>query len=332
MTIEFSDDFTVVDRSTLERFADCPMQGRLDEKHKHSLPGIAWGGQEIHEAISRTIQIYIDSSGVISPFELKQEMESQLWSARSDLQPEAIRGFSRSIYAFAQYLSEIHFENILRFDGGEGMKSGQLAWDFDTLKVCVTSEVDFLHSTPSPSLLSEIDWKTGWKKWTEEDVRSSFQFQLHAFLVLMNYPEVEALRVVIWNTRHRTKTWDVDFRRDQLEPIRFRIMKAIENWWKFRSMEIEDVPAWPVTEKCELCDYAIHCPVADGEIVDVNNDPQAFVEQMVVLTQRLDSMKKAGKSYVKLHGDIWTLNGDAFGFDKPQSKRKVLAFYSQKED
>ena len=340
MTFEFlDDDYTVLDRSILQMYAECPAQARLSETHPWSMPAIAESGVEIHRAISRIITIYIESQGVLSPNDLRNEIETELWESRTDLQPEVINGFKYSIYKFAEYLTGLHFQNILRYDGGEGelsgqlsWESGQLSWDFETLKARVTSELDLLHATESPSLLAEIDWKTGRKKFTEQTVRESFQFQLHAFLVLMNYPDAEAVRISVWNTRFNLVSWAVEFRRSDLGPICTRIQMAIQNWWENRLKPIEDVPAWPVREKCRICDYALHCPAADAEIKEVHYDPKEWVKRMIVVKKRLKEMEDLAKSYVEVNGDIRTDDGDIYGFEKPKTTKRVASFYRTKKE
>ena len=333
MSFEFiDDDYTVLDRSILEMYAECPAQARLSESHPCSMPAIAESGEATHHAISRTVTTYIESSGVLSPNQLRDEIRTELQESRTDLQPQTIEAFRKSVWTFSEYLTGIHFQNILRYDGGEGLLSGQLSWDFEQLKIRVTSELDLLHATESPSLLAEVDWKTGWKKFTEKDVRESFQFQLHAFLVLMNYPDVEAVRISAWNTRYNTVSWAVEFRRDFLEPIRVRILKACQNWWNYRQTPIKDVPAWPVREKCRICDYALHCPAADSEIKDVQADPQAWVKRIIVIKKQIKELETLAKEHVKLHGDIRTDEGDIFGFDKPKSTKKIASLYRIKDE
>jgi len=333
MTFDFlDDDYTVLDRSILQMYAECPAQARLSETHSCSMPAIAESGEEIHRAISRTITTYIESQGVLSPHDLRNEIERELWESRTDLQPEVINGFRYSIYKFSEFLTGLHFQNILRFDGGAGELSGQLSYDFESLKVRVTSELDLLHATDSPALLAEIDWKTGRKKFNEQAVSESFQFQLHAFLVLMNYPEVEAVRISVWNTRYNLVSWAVEFRRTDLGPIRTRIQMAIQNWFENRLTPIEDVPTWPVREKCRICDYAIRCPAADIEVKDCSYDPKLWVKRMIVVKKRLKEMEDLAKSYVKVNGDIRTDAGDIYGFDKPKTTKRTASFYRTKKE
>lgn len=333
MSFDFiDDDFAVLDRSTLDGYATCPAQARLSDMYRNAMPAIAEAGEEIHQAISRVITTYIESQGVLSPNDLRNEIGIELWQSRTDLQPSVIEGFKYSIWKFSDFLTGLHFSNILRFDGGEGVLSGQLSYDFESLKVRVTSEIDLLHATESSSLLSEIDWKTGRKMFTEQDVRDSFQFQLHAFLVLMNYPDVEAVKISAWNTRFNLISWAVEFRRKDLEQIRVRIQMAIQNWALNKSKPIESVPAWPVQEKCRICDYALHCPAADADIKDVQTNPQGWVKRMIAVKKRLKYMEDLAKSYVKVNGDIRTTDGDIYGFDKPKSTKRIASFYRPPKD
>lgn len=323
MTTLFDSGYPVVDRSTLERYASCPAQARfVDDGQVRAAGLIAASGSEVHNAISKTITSYIDQQGTLSPSAVREMLEVNLRGTRPDVQPDAIKGFRASTWAFADYLANIHFQNVLHWDGGKGEKSGQLAFDFDDLQLRVTSEVDLLHTTAAPDLLAELDWKSGWKMWSVEDVRDSFQFGLHAFLILKNYEAVKAVRIAIWNTRMGKRTWPTEFTRGDLPAIEARIRAAAGFYLQYREMPPELAETWPVIEKCQICPAAHLCPAADKDAKEISENPAAFVDQMVAVGAKYDAMVKIASKYVDKNGDIVTPSGAAFGTGKPKAARK----------
>jgi len=316
-------EMTILDRSTLEAWATCPFAAAGREAGLVTSVGlIARAGEEVHQAIGRTLRSYLDSDGMLSLSDLVHIAGIEIRSSQPDVQPEAVKAFRASMWAFIRYVTGLHFVNILRFDGGEGKRSGQLAWDVESLGVRVTSEVDLLHATPSKALLSEVDWKSGWKCWTAEAVRDSFQFQLHAWLIFNNYPDVEGVQVTIWNLRTNRRAWPVEFERRDLQAINTRMLSAIEQWGRYHGKPLDDVPTWPAREKCPICDTAAICPAADGDIVDLRTDPGHFVDVMHAVECRFNAMKKLAAAYVTENGDIMSPSGMAFGPGKPKADRK----------
>jgi hypothetical protein len=316
----------VLDRSTLEAWALCPWQAKAIEEHRVTAwPLLPVIGEEIHQAISRATHTWVDSGGILSPSELRDTVEAELLAARPDVQPEALEGFRASIYAWASHLHKIHPENILGMDGGESRgKSGQLSVDFNDLGVRVTSELDLLYAGESVELLHEVDWKTGHKIHTAGDVRHSFQFTLHAVLVLEVFPNVQALEVVVWNTRTNRPTYRVEFRRERLGEYRARVRMAIQA----RATEYDTPTPWPALEKCEQCPAAALCPVAHEPLRDVRRDPAGAVLQLVALEAKADAIKKLLAGHVDGAGQDIVAEGVAFGRRKPSSRKPNATLYA----
>lgn len=322
-------DLTVVDRSTLERYATCPAQARLCETAVRSVHSIAESGEQAHRAIGQLVASYIDSGGFLSPSELQEELRVNLRSARPDVQPDVVDSVLRSTYRIVQTLTSTNPLNILRFDGGEAEQSGQLAADIESLGMRYTSEIDLLLATPSKRVLDEWDWKTGHKHWTVHDIAQSFQFQSHAWLVFQNYPEVEQLNVRVFNTRSGYATWETTFGRDEMRKIEIRIRSAAGEWFQYHEADPKRVPAWPARDKCSLCDAAALCPVVDQDIADVHQKPGEFLDQLCAIKERVKAMEKLAGAYVESTGrDIVSPTGVAFGFNKPPGSSKPRkAFY-----
>jgi hypothetical protein len=326
MPIEIEDDVLTIDRTTLEQYGNCPAQAVLLEHGNGRIVGeIAVVGDEVHKAIGDTVGLYIESGGTMDRKALLEELETNLRSSRPDVQPQVVKAFQRSCWSFSDWLWRLSSANILRYDGGRGDRSGQLSVDFDmgTETVRVTSELDMLHSTASPELLQEIDWKTGWKPWTAESVQDSFQFQVHAFLVFENYPEIQGLRVAIWSRRINGLTWSTEFKRAYLKPIETRIRYAIGDWLRWRSAKDgAKAETRPTAEKCRICPVSHKCPVVDLEIPEMFGNPGKWLDKLAAVDAAGDAIRKRLGTLVDLTGRDVIGTGIGFGNEKPKTARK----------
>lgn len=316
------DDWIVLDRSTLERAANCPFQAAAIEQGRVNNNSLATAaGQECHEAFSKTIRDWIETEGALEPHELRSALVGNLNEARPDVQPAVIAGAKASVYDFAKFLWKIHPGNILRFDGGADVnRCGQLATDIEP-KYRITSELDLLYSGESPELLHELDYKCGWKIHTAAEVANSFQFNLHALLVFENYEAVNGLEVRVWNTRTNQQTFRVTFYRDRMASFRIRLLSAIASYEQ--NVRGPEPPYWPAEEKCSLCPAASLCPVSGDDVREVATDPRGSLRRLIALDAKADAWRKLLAAHVDATGqDI--LDGDAgFGRNKPASGRKL---------
>jgi hypothetical protein len=313
-------DLILADRSQLERWATCPWQAKaVDDGRCKTVGMAAEAGQAIHDALSSVTRDWIDSNGAHSPADLRNDLEFALRSARPDVQPDAIKGMMPSLWAWAKFIEGIHPGNILRFDGGEDVgRSGQLAWDIPDLGVRVTSELDLLYSSPSPEVVEEVDYKTGHKMHGVDDVAASFQFQLHALLVLNHYPEVNALSMRVWDTRANRLTYRVMFPRNRLHDYAYRVRSAVDVW----RTHADNPPAWPALEKCQACPAASLCPVADEPLAQ---ESPALLRQLIATEARADAIRQVLSARVDADGQDVVCGNVAFGRRKPKTERKAPA-------
>lgn len=331
---EIDDDSVVVlDRSTLERFALCPAQARLIDSgrvNNHSM--IAAAGEAVHQAFSAAVTEYIQDFS-LPHWEIAETALSALRSARPDIQPEALAAGRGTIRAWARWLSTIHYRNILRYDGGEGGRSGQLSADLPMgdLTLRITSELDLLCATESHEVVREIDYKSGWKKWGIEAIATSFQFGMHAWLIFQNYPDVQAVQVRVWNCRTNDLSYPVLFDRKREQELEIRIHSAAGYYVLYRNSDVSAVPVWPAIDKCSICSAAALCP-ASLHAGDLIRDPAGYVDLMVARAAKLAEMEKFAARYVDQTGvDILSPTGAAFGVNKPKQNRKpTKALYSVK--
>jgi len=316
----------VLDRSTLEQWATCPMQARLIATGKvNHFSAIANSGEEVHVAFSEALKAYLGSHGQMSPAELADEARNNLRMARPDVQPDAIRGAQRAVYDWAKFISAKAPSSFMAFDGGEGDLCGQLSWDAGG--VIVTSELDLLTSGPgSPELVYLDDYKTGHKMHSAADVANSFQFQLHAVLVFENFEAVQAVSVSVWNTRTNRRTYRHQFERRDSDSFKGRISGALSQYYNYNHLPIERVPTWPEQVKCSFCDACQACPLPfTGQPED---SPEQMVDRLVVLEESTSRIKKTLNKLVDETGlDILTANGNAYGTRKPKERKPTKSIY-----
>lgn len=339
-TAEASEKLPELDRSELEAFSLCPASAVISQSKLYVEATDAMNsGQAVHDVISQAIAEWIETQGWIGGDQghnqtryLADWIRGQATMARPDVQPDVMDALKGSAYAIAEFIAELHPNNIMRFDGGTGRRSGQIGWNVPSIGRCITSELDLLVATPSKEVLDEHDWKSGQRRtWTAAEVRNSFQFGLHAWLVLRNYPDVNTLNVTIWPTRNVKSRCSVQFFRNDLQALENRILTAAQYWAAYNGKPLETVPAWPSAEKCRLCSGAAFCPLEPPQ--DVADDPAAYVGALVALGAKIDAMKEAAIAHVELTGrDIITDDGLAFGFNKPIERKARAALYYSADD
>lgn len=326
----------------------------------------------ISAAIADYVSSHLSADGKEPPMgirDLKESIERYLWNSRADVQPDVIDSCKYAAYKIAEYIAYssdgttgIHPLNILAFDGGEGISvreakkdelgeivlneagratfeerslSGQLHLDFTHghQTVRLTCEVDLLHSTRTPKLLRMIDWKTGYAKWTEAAIQSSFQLgTFYPLLALETYQDAEAVDVVVCNTRQGGNGWTmpVRFFRHDVGRLRRRVQTAIDAFMLNRSLPLHQVAATPSREACRLCDAAALCSVCDEDIREIKKDPVAATDKLYALTRAIEEIESTLKTCCK-GGDIVTPSGNAFGYQKPKRETKPTAkFYQSK--
>lgn len=322
----------IIDRSTLERYADCPHQGYLVERKMVSTGGMdAEVGSAVHDELSAAVAMR--RYNACDPRELREWIEEGALKSRPDLQPEVVAALRRA-YPIVDLIcrhpsgSPRSFEDILRFDGGDDEAAGQLAADIlpadDTRgAVRLTAELDLLMAGASVEELELVDWKSGWRHWTASDVKDSFQFQQYAWLVFRCYPAVQRVRVRVYMTRDGLATSAVEFTRDRdFWQINARLLSAATIYLEHHKAEDpETVPAWPLPDRCSLCPAAQRCRVAHEPERELAVDPVAYLQQYVVLQAATDRMRAAMISVVRKQGRDIVGDGVAFGTGKPKAAR-----------
>lgn len=320
----------IIDRSTLERWADCPHAAHLIASGAVSNGGrMAEVGSAVHAIISGAVALRAEHAA--TPAQMREHIETEAQRSRPDIQPDVIAAMRRTYPLVMAICSQPDSgeprapEDLLRYDGGKGARSGQLAADFGGVRL--TCEVDLLTSTPSPEEVDLWDWKSGWKHWTAMSVLASFQFNFYSYLVLRNYPKVNTVRVRVFMTRTGETTGVVVFRRERdMYPTGARIGQAVELYQRHAGEKsAEDVPAWPSPDKCRVCDAVLVCKVASEPEADVAREPEQAVRQLVVLDARLAHLRKALSAQVRARGEDYKFGDVCYGVGAPKGKPRATA-------
>lgn len=325
--IDFGDapETPLLDRSTIEQYANCPAAARMIEQGKvNNHSRLSATGQAVHDAFKQTIDEYVDSRGAMQFSDLRDALFNWVSAARPDIQPDAVAAIQGAVYPWCKMIASTNVNNILRYDGGEGDRKGQIAHDICGVRL--TCELDLLIASPSPEVIYLYDYKTGHKHWTEETVRSSFQFAFYSYLTLKTYPEVDAVRVKIWNTRLRQLTYGVFYNRSDVTALEGRIVGAIGAWRDYHNSD--KAPAWPTVDKCCICPAAALCPVAGLDISECAANPGAFLDATNAVQETLKARTKLLAAHVKKTGEEIVGSGSLrFGVGKVSARKPSAKIY-----
>ncbi len=328
------EEFPIIGRSELERFAVCPRQARLSDTYQNPVSEPAEVGQQIHDAIGYTVGTWVDSNGTLNRGEIAEEFRTHLDATRPDLQPQALDAVSPGFaWKLAGILGDIHPANILRYDGGPGAQSGQFgAVEIPGYGLRLTAEADLLTATESPEVVDLYDWKTGRQSWDFERVATCFQFNVYAWLTLQNYPAVNCVRVVVLDTRRNRETYRVEFDRRRMPAMQSRIQSAAGYWQRYRDADPATCEAWPTLEKCRICDVAAVCDDCGDQIGEAAASPEAYLDRTVAIKAVLDARESILRGVREERGeDIVSPLGNAYGRDKPRAARKQPAGFYESE-
>jgi hypothetical protein len=320
----------VIDRSTLERWANCPQQAAMiEEKGEQIVGDIANAGSEIHRVMGEVMRLRQDKG--MPEDTLRDYMHVEALKCRPDVQPTVAPALKGYAYDFCRFLCRTpagegrHPDDILRYDGGKMDRSGQCATQFTPASdvdggVILTCEVDLLLSGASKRDAELHDWKGGWKHWTATDVRNSFQFgTFYPFVVMALYPDLEQLHVVVHSVRHKAMTLPVTMERRHMDGWGDRLHQACNSYLGVR--EGADPEAWPSIEKCRICPVSGDCRWVGADADDIPD----LVKKYMVSKKNVDGMKKKLDAHVRVHGDIILEEGVAYGTNKPKPAPRFSA-------
>ena len=327
----------LLDRSPLERYATCPFHGHACETGKVMTEAEpAASGIEAHKALAAVVDAFVRGDPEMVEAGMVGAQQS-----RPDVQPDVLAAVRPGLWRLAQALKHIEIgdppcvlrnpADVLRYQGGQGDRTGQVAWDLfpaagQRPATRLTSEIDVLLATPAADEMEEWDFKTGHANWAAGDIRASFQFPFHAWLAFKNYPGLNRLWVRVYMSRFGSFTGAACFSRRDLSDIEARLVGAV----RAREDAAKAVAAgkqpetWPWPSKCEICDAARLCPRLAGQW-KMMDDPGAFVTGLALREQQVEADTKALVNLCQSTGK--TFEGDGFAFGrKPPAKETKASF------
>jgi len=328
-----------LDRSLLERYATCPFQALAVETGLVKDGGFeADSGTECHRVIGEGIDHYLRGGDFIDY--CRQEIPKM----RPDVQHDAGPNLWRSVHGLARLLRwtvppgpdcpegvRRSPEDIIRYQGGQGEQTGQVSWPLLPAtatrgQIIVTSEVDLLLAE-SASEMTEIDFKRH-KVFTGADIKASFQFRLHAWLLFHIHAELEVLRTKVWNVPKGSITPAAVFARRDADEFAGTLLEAV----RYRSeahvlaikAELHNIAAWPHTEKCVVCPAVRDCLKTPTPCVALNMEPARFAASLQVREIAVQKDRALLIRYVTDHGEDFG-KGLSFGIGKPKPPQKPVA-------
>ena len=214
-------------------------------------------------------------------------------------------------------------KRIVQFQGGDGRRNGQLAYDIPPNRL--TSETDLLLQEEAPTELLLVDWKSGHQFWTASGVKAAFQFQFLALLIFRNF-EIERLNVKVLNTRLKSWTSPVTFSAYDIDAIESRVVSALMA--RSEALDDDNPSYWPELSKCQICPAVMDCADANDDATEICKDAAAFARATMRRRIACDKKTKMLMKHVQEFGPIlW--DGGSYG-PKPPSKPKVTYAFGGK--
>jgi len=335
----------LLDRSLLERYSRCPFMGwAVETGQVRDVSFAADSGSECHRVVSEAVGEFTRGGDALDY--LRQEGPKM----RPDVQHDAWPNLRRSMYGIVRVLRYRvppsadfpqgilrHPDDVVRWQGGPAnedpalSRSGQLARvALPATKsrgdMIVTSEIDLLLAGEGRKEMVELDFKR-WACLNSDEIKASFQFRLHAWLVFGLYPELEVLRVSIWSIPRNLRTPEAAFTRYDAEDFASCLYETL----RYRDEAFAKVAegkqpeCWPHPDKCLLCP-AIHiCPRALDPALRLREDPIKFAQDTAVMAIELGKRQADLRKLVDEQQHDIVGDGVAFGLDKPKAAKKNSA-------
>lgn len=304
----------ILDRSTLERYAECPFKAQCDKDDPQDAGELAKSGVAVHKIIEESLKEW-QQNPETPPSDY---FEQEIVKCRPDLQPEIIR-------AARHVLDAIKGIQLDRIMGIEEQIDYQLPGFIKDRPVKITQALDLLMVGSTKTVLIVRDWKTGYRKLNNQQAKDSFQAQHGSFILFKKYPEVETIHWFYEETRWGDQAYARFDRNNtigigsvtQEQAIEARIMQSVFLWAE------DSKVAWPDDAKCEWCYWTAKCPHATKRAYDIASDPKGFVDQMTVLSAIVSKMDDDGKEFIKSGKASVLVGSSGMEFGRPKQKFSV---------
>lgn len=301
----------IVDRTPLQQYAGCPCQAYLCREHNIAVDDkLPTTGSHVHDLVLEAVTWCKEDWDGLADF-----FTEELPKARPDLQPDAI--------VAARYVAdelvrmpverligcEVQIEYPQREKDGS-VKKPWLALP-DGRPLVFTTCLDMLFTGAMPNTLIVYDWKTGWKRRSNEEAFNEFQSQDIAFLLWQQpeYQDVETIHFWYKETRWGSAAY-ARFEKNKEHPriphltqemaFKGRIFEAAQLWLN----DCRD--AWPEPKKCSQCGALRFCSKASKPSKEMGDNPKKFAEDTMIMEAEVGRRLKLLKDFVKANGEFET--------------------------
>jgi hypothetical protein len=252
-------------------------------------------GTEIHDLLKKAFDECNNDIHLVPEW-----FVDNLPTIKPNIQPMAIRHARHA----ADMISEYHV-NLIALE-----KQVSLVVYPDTgatPAVIVTMRYDLIGS--GKDNLHVMDWKTGFKRLTNQEAADSFQAEFGSWLLWGQkpYKKINTLHWWYFETMWGTKAY-ARFDRNKEHPrlpglttaqaIQGRVMSAVDLFMK----NCKD--PWPLPYTCSWCDMIRFCPAANMDAKEIAEDPKAYVDQLVAAGELLKRRKAAATAWIKAKGPL----------------------------
>lgn len=343
----------ILDRSTIERFAECPQQGYLTLIRSILIAGSKmekiepWEeellkdadtvklmeptiyqaetdelrevGIEVHQIIKKA---FIECDNDLD--KVPDWLVEKLPEARPDIQPKVIKA-ARYI---CDMICNLHV-NVLAAEK-----------QFDIVLLPAIKDREEVIATMCYDLICQglnqtihvIDWKGGYKKRTNSETADSFQAQFGAWL-LWSQPEYAHVETIYWwyyETRFGTRSF-ARFDRDSEHPRLPHLTTFVAIDARVRNVVKifldGNRECWPTEKKCCWCGMIKWCKLTHLNANEIADDPKAFIDNLVVDIESVSKRKKAATEWIKSKGQI---EGTNMMFDRKPPSNKFIVELKEK--
>jgi len=323
----------IADRSALEKYAICPLQAYLCRKH--NIEGgnkLADTGNIVHDLIHEAIVFCEGDTDYIADYFLEE-----LPKVRPDIQPEAIRA-ARFV---CDELANMPIDRLMAVEKQiDYTLLPETATPPGKGPFTITTCPDMLFHGRDDTLVV-YDWKTGYKRRSNDEAHDAYQTCHIAYILWQMYPTVDVIHFFYKETRWGSVAYarlDRNYEHPRLPHLTTeaafagRIMEAVKLWLG----DCRD--AWPERKKCLWCNAIFKCNFADALARDIKTETKAAVDHYQVLQAMCDNYKKAFTDLIKGGGEAkgsavymrrkapaiprFTLEAAPLEKDKPKPKPK----------
>ena len=306
----------ILDRSTLEAYANCPYQGHCilngDKDEAGAAGQIGIEGHRIAEKCLKEAFEQRYSGDELQTF--ADDAIQEIAQSRPDIQPDLIKAAKY----LAEQIAHIPIERILTDKDGKPFIEYQIDYELcktrDGRPVKITTCIDLAFSY-KPDSIHVHDWKFGWRKYSKDDAETDYQPCHICYILFQMFPDVHTIHFWYVQPRYGTKAYAVYRRSDEIPSMphlttEMMLLSRINSAVQLCVDGVQD--AWPEEKKCLWCPVIYKCPFVAKALTGVPITPKELVDMIVVLNVWLKKHESAATEMWRKQG---TLHGTKHDWD-----------------